>query len=382
MKKDIYDSIIIGGGFYGLYIADFIASQGKRVLLCEYEDSCMTHASYNNQARIHSGYHYPRSLLTGMRSCLSFPRFIKEFPDCVIDDFAKYYAIGRILGKVTAQQFQNFCQHIGAPCQPAPSNICRLFNSHYIEAVFDAREFAFDATILRDNILQRCASNGVEICTGTQVLEFRQIAGGGLETDITSKKEGGLFTIRCRNLYNCTYARINKLNAASGIRLIPLKHEMTEMALVEVPEEIQNRGFTVMCGPFFSIMPFPSRQLYTLSHVRYTPHYEWYDKEENDTYTDAYRILAEDPKHSYYQAMVHDAARYMPSIGKTVYRDSLWEVKTVLPISEVDDSRPILFKSNYAGISGYHCIMGGKIDNIYDCMDFIRQIERNGPSSS
>lgn len=29
MKKDIYDSIIIGGGFYGLYIADFIASQGK-----------------------------------------------------------------------------------------------------------------------------------------------------------------------------------------------------------------------------------------------------------------------------------------------------------------------------------------------------------------
>ena len=85
---------------------------------------------------------------------------------------------------------------------------------------------------------------------------------------------------------------------------------------------------------------------------------------------------------SSYQAMVHDAARYMPSIGKTVYRDSLWEVKTVLPISEVDDSRPILFKSNYAGISGYHCIMGGKIDNIYDCMDFIRQIERNGPSSS
>ncbi len=93
MKKDIYDSIIIGGGFYGLYIADFIASQGKRVLLCEYEDSCMTHASYNNQARIHSGYHYPCSLLTGMRSCLSFPRFIKEFPDCVIDDFAKYFTL-------------------------------------------------------------------------------------------------------------------------------------------------------------------------------------------------------------------------------------------------------------------------------------------------
>lgn len=29
MKKDIYDSIIIGGGFYGLYIADLLPLRAR-----------------------------------------------------------------------------------------------------------------------------------------------------------------------------------------------------------------------------------------------------------------------------------------------------------------------------------------------------------------
>jgi len=103
---DRYDVLVIGGGFFGLYIAEYHALAGQKVLVCEKETECMSHASYVNQARVHSGYHYPRSLLTAMRSCISFPRFVAEFPDCIDRDFEKYYAIGRILGKVTAKQFE------------------------------------------------------------------------------------------------------------------------------------------------------------------------------------------------------------------------------------------------------------------------------------
>ena len=91
-----YDSIVIGGGFFGLYTGEFLALRGEKVLVCEQYPQCMTRASYNNQARVHSGYHYPRSLLTAMRSCISFPMFIKEFGDCVKSDFDKYYGIGAI----------------------------------------------------------------------------------------------------------------------------------------------------------------------------------------------------------------------------------------------------------------------------------------------
>jgi hypothetical protein len=40
----------------------------------------------------------------------------------------------------------------------------------------------------------------------------------------------------------------------------------------------------------------------------------------------------------------------------------------VLPRSETDDSRPILFRPDH-GIPNYHVVLGGKIDNVYDVAD-------------
>ena len=166
---------------------------------------------------------------------------------------------------------------------------------------------------------------------------------------------------------------INAVNIRSGIDMISLKHEMTEMALVQIPKELNGCGVTVMCGPFFSLMPFPSRSCHSFSHVRYTPHYEWHDRNDKP-YVDAHRHYAQVEKHSAWGAMWRDAARYIPILQETRYLDSIWEVKTVLPRSESDDSRPILFRPNH-GVQGYHCIMGGKIDNIYDA---VSEIDRLG----
>ena len=54
------------------------------------------------------------------------------------------------------------------------------------------------------------------------------------------------------------------------------------------------------------------------------------------------------------------------------YRESIFEIKTILPSSAVDDSRPFLWKPDH-GIPGFHCLLGGKIDNVYDALDVIKQ---------
>ena len=106
--------------------------------------------------------------------------------------------------------------------------------------------------------------------------------------------------------------------------------------------------------------------MYTLSHVRYTPHFHWYDG--GTKYQPAYEICANAIRRTAFPAMMRNTARYMPAVKSSRYHDSLWDVKTVLPRSETDDSRPILFRAHY-GMPNLFVIMGGKIDNVYDVAD-------------
>jgi hypothetical protein len=110
--------------------------------------------------------------------------------------------------------------------------------------------------------------------------------------------------------------------------------------------------------------------------VRYTPHHAWHDGPE--PYVDPYEHLVKAQRRSHFPQMVRDASRYLPALADCQYRDSLWEVKTVLPASEQDDSRPILYYRDY-GVPGLTCILGGKLDNIYDLLQEVRA-DHAGPA--
>ena len=350
-----------------MYLANHLGNQGHKVKLVEKEAEFMTRASYGNQARVHNGYHYPRSVLTALRSRISFPRFVNEFRDCIDSEFEKYYLIGNPLGKVSAKQFLRFCERIGAQCELAPNRIKALTNPSLIEACYSTVEYAFDAIKLRDMMIERLVESRVDYSLNTSVESVKQQDDGLLVEMIHEGTDPE--TVYADHVFNCTYSRINYVAAHSGIHLVPLKHEMTEMCLVDVPDQLKKLGITVMCGPFFSVMPFPPAGLHSFSHVRYTPHYEWRDSEDS-IYEDAHAKHISAQRNSAWRYMQKDAARYIPILSECTYQRSIWEVKTILPRSESDDSRPILFMPNH-GMRGFHCIMGGKIDNVYDAVEAI-----------
>ncbi len=374
LKEDKYDVIVIGAGFYGCFVAIELSKQGKTVALLENEADIMQRASYNNQARIHQGYHYPRSVLTAFRSRFNFNRFAKEFNESVFSEFDMYYAIGKIASKVNANQFSVFCKRIGAPLQKASKQISSLFDPNLIEAVFKVREYAFDAVKLKKQIIISLDKEGVDIGLNCRALKIRQ-SDTLLKLDYTDKgKESRLIS---KYIFNCTYSSINQINDASNLKLVALKHELTEMAVVEMPEELVNFGFTVMDGPFFSIMPFPARGLHTLSHVRYTPHNYWQD-DTDKAYFNPQQFINNNrfkipPGNSYYVHMLKDAQRYIPALKDCRYIDSMWEIKTVLPQSEIDDSRPILFRRSDK-LNNVISIMGGKIDNVFDIKERLKKL--------
>jgi glycine/D-amino acid oxidase-like deaminating enzyme len=357
-----YPHIIIGGGTYGCFAALKLAELhgGGSVVIVEQESEIMQRASYNNQARVHNGYHYPRSLLTALRSRINAPRFLAEFKDAIFTSSEQYYAVSRRQSNVTASQFAQFCRRIGADLRPAPAEVKKLFNDEFIEAVFGVTEHAFDADKLRECLRERIAGAGIKVLTQTEASRIRP--GAMLVVETQDLHSGEPRTLRGRYLYNCTYSRLNQILSQSGLQTIHLQHEATEIALVELPPRLRNLSVTVMCGPFFSVMPFPPLGLSTLSHVSYTPHYEWADEPAADGYSPHSPAF---PLPTRFDRMRRDAARYVPALREMSYVRSLWEIKTILPQSGVNDSRPILFKRDPAA-PNVVSILGSKIDNIYD----------------
>lgn len=358
------DAVIIGGGFYGAAIAIYLVKQRglKRIVLVERESALLTRASYNNQARVHNGYHYPRSFTTAYRSRVNLPRFVRDWPEAVKQDFTKLYAIARRNSKVTAKQFVRFCKEIGAKIELADQSLRQLFEPHLIEEVFVVEEYAFDSSKLANWTESELTECGVEIHLGTCVTAISKDS----ETlkVVMQKKDGGEDVIVSRYVFNCTYSGLNQFVGDFPGTHTHLKHEITEMALMQAPLALKGLGITVMDGPFFSMMPFPVRGLHTLSHVRYTPHLHWDDQQG----INPYQKLIDYERDTRVDRMVRDVERYLPAVQDAKYVDSLFEVKTVLVKNEGDDGRPILFEK-HPELPGCYSILGGKIDNIYDVLE-------------
>jgi glycine/D-amino acid oxidase-like deaminating enzyme len=359
MSTPHYDVIVIGGGFYGCSLALFFRQHHPNILLLEKETDLLQRASLHNQARVHQGYHYPRSYMTALRSRANYAHFLDNYADCIDQSFDKLYAIAKHNSKVTSRQFSLFCKRIGAPLKPASKAVKKLFNPHLIEDIFQVEEVAFNAKRLKEMLANQLASSRITVRLKTEVTRLAPQADGKINV-ITPHE-----TLTANKVINATYANINTLLHASHLPPLPIKYELTEMALVETPPELSQTGITVMDGPFFSIMPYPAEKLHSLSHVRYTPHLSW----TKQTQASAFGQDVTHPTH--YPYMIKDAQRYLPSLKKTTYQRSFYEIKALLQQHEVDDGRPILYRNHY-GINNFAVIMGGKIDNIYDILALIQ----------
>ncbi len=355
------DVVIIGGGFYGACLALFYRSVADNVIILEAEDDLLTRASFVNQARVHTGFHYPRSFLTARRSLALYQRFATDFGPAVVDDFAMLYAIARTRSKITAHRFEKMFADLGAPFEAATRADHALFDDALVEAVYRCKEFAFDAAKLRALLKERLAQSGVRVMTGARV------------TAVDVRTDPKAITVAVENhgtfsggtVIDATYGLFSNRPDAEPLPF-QLKFEQTEVALITPPAELDGVGITVMDGPFFSTMPFPAKDAYSLTHVRYTPHKVWLSGEAPPP--------ASDRPQSRWLHMIRDSARFVPCIKDATWRESLFETKTVLLRNERDDGRPILLE-RHPERRNFMMVLGGKVDNIYDLFDALIEQE-------
>lgn len=364
-----YDKVIIGAGLYGLYSALFCGKKGQNVLVLECDPTPFRRATYINQARVHQGYHYPRSVSTAMKSAGYFERFNIDYNFCINREFEKVYATSSEYSWSDGEQFKSFCKAANILCEELHPE--RFFKEGMCDGAFLTREYTYDAMILKNYFLEQLSSYGnVTIQYGVRITNIEKLQDTYLIYCEDKKKYQTAF------LLNATYAATNQILDMLGHEKFGIKYELCEIILCDVNETLKNYGFTVMDGPFFSIMPFGKTGLHSLTSVTFTPHTTSYNevpifscqKESNGYCNEKYLGNCNDciakPKTAF-PYMENLAHKYLKDEYEFIYKESLFSMKPILMSSEIDDSRPTVIRT-YSKNPTCVGVLSGKINTVYD----------------
>ncbi len=385
------DKIIIGAGLYGLYSALYCAKKGQEVVVLEIDPAPFMRATYINQARVHMGYHYPRSLSTAVKSAGYFKRFTEDYGFCIHQKFQQIYATSSHFSWTDAREFKKFCKDAAIPCTDYP--VGQYFREGVCDGAFLTEEYTYDAHILRDYLLEELAKYpNVKINCSRTVTSIDKC---GKVFEVRALYQGGEERYEAPFVLNATYASVNQvLDRVHGIETedFKLKYELCEIILCKVNDKLRDIGLTVMDGPFFSIMPFGKTGYHSLTSVTFTPHETSYERVpdfacvnkglcsvregENGNAAPLSGIWlgnCNECKHrpeSAWEYMSALARKYMLDEYEFVYEKSLFSMKPILKASEVDDSRPTVIKVSSVEPT-FVSVLSGKINTVYDLDEFL-----------
>lgn len=368
--KPEYDRIIFGAGLYGLYSALYCGRKGDAVLVLEHDNTAFKRATYINQARVHMGYHYPRSFSTAVKSAGYFNRFNEDYGFCILKKFDQVYATSSEFSWSNAAQFKKFCEAAKIKCEEVPVN--KYFNEGYCDGAFLTEEYTYDAQILKSFFLEELKKYPkVEIKYGCKL---RKIENDGQKFEINL--EDGTIVKSCFVL-NSTYASVNQiLDKCVKNEKFNIKYELCEIILCNVSDKLKNVGLTVMDGPFFSIMPFGKTGYHSLTAVTFTPHVACKEllpqfdcQQRSSGYCSSSQLgncndcLAKPESAWPYMSCL--ARKYMHEDLKFEFDHTLFSMKPILLASEVDDSRPTVIRI-HSRQPTFVSVLSGKINTVYD----------------
>lgn len=373
-----YDKIIIGAGIYGMYSALYCGRKGQHILVLECDPAPFGRATYINQARVHQGYHYPRSLSTAMKSAKYFERFHKDYGFCINSEFEKVYATSAEYSWSSGEQFKKFCRAADIPCEEL--NPEKFFKKGMCDGAFLTREYTYDAMVLRDYFVDQLAKlANVEIRYHARIERMEKLQ------DVYEITLEDSATFQTGFLLNAAYASTNQISAMLGYDKFKIKYELCEIILCDVNDALKPYGLTVMDGPFFSIMPFGITGDHSLTSVTFTPHATSYEElprfacqaesggDCSPTHLGNCNTCPAKPK-SAYPYMSNLARKYLREEFAFSYKGSLFSMKPILMSSEIDDSRPTVIRT-YAKNPTCVGVLSGKINTVYDLDEVLSNAE-------
>lgn len=373
----MYDKIILGAGLYGLYSALFCAKQNQKILVLEYDDAPFKRATYINQARVHMGYHYPRSYSTAIKSAGYFKRFNEDYGFSILTKFDQIYATSANFSWTGAKEFKKFCHAAKIRCD----DVCpdQYFLPGMCDGAFLTEEYTYDAQILKHYYLKELSNYpNVEILYSSRIEKIYRTS-----THYRIYIKGHSSPFESDYVLNATYASVNQILHQLEFEPFKIKYELCEIIICDIQGGcLENIGITVMDGPFFSIMPFGKTGFHSLTSVTFTPHLTSYDilptfecQQISNGFCSPVQLgncndCRQAPKTSW-DYMSNLAKKYLRKEYSFRYCHSLYSMKPILKMSEIDDSRPTIIKY-FSKDPTFVSILSGKINTVYDLDEILK----------
>ena len=330
-----FDYLIIGGGFYGSYLAK-ILGRNKKVLLIDKNISLMRAASFANQTRLHEGAHYLKSMDTAKSSSYYTSKLKKQFPEIIIPNRKHYYALPESYNSISSDEFAQKCEILGINFHKINERILSIPHTTY-----NVLEDNYDPSKLRKSIIDKINFANVEIKLNTSVVDVESKLSRFIVTLSDSSK------VYVNNVFNVTYTEVNEIN-----KLFKIEEEQTVTEYVEIPllymPIFSRQALTVIDGPYLSLTPFGLSKLHNLTSVIYSHHPAEKNLQNRETFKNF--ILKQ------------FSLLMLPKYQNFTYHGTLSSKKITLKSNDALDSRPLIIKK----FGNYTQIMGTKISNIIE----------------
>lgn len=339
---------VAGAGIYGATVAIRLAEQGHSVRLFD-PLGILRAASAINQYRVHSGYHYPRSLETIQETLEARAEFIRAFKPAIVRNSRHYYAIPKEGSRTAPDLYERVMKEQGLPlkaCRP------QWMNFDFIDRCYEVDENIYDPDLLR----------------------------GLIETQVRALRipfEQKEFRAAMRDDFDFVVWATYGLGPSRRTFKIA-KFQVAEKMLIELPAALQHVALVVVDGPFTAFDPYGSSGLSLFGSAKNTNH--WTTTDPDEAIPEPYAGILNEPKFrpvpfTRFEAMREDCCESVPGAKDAKYIGSRFTIRVVEDNPEHD--RRILYLQETA--PGELHIFSGKVVSAVKAARLVcERIARNG----
>lgn len=323
---------VLGGGFYGCHIAVELIRAGHEIELHEVQGRIFGGASGKIPARLHLGFHYPRSKKTRDACQKHVPEFMEHYRRFTKTVRTNIYAIAENSSMVDYPQY-----------------VDTLNGEVSFSEIQDLQAFGLK------NVEGAVLTSERHIITDDVKTYFERT----LARNIVYRKEAG--TVDSPD-YDLTVDATFCANDSAGID----RYEPCVVGLLGGPTDV---AVTIMDGPFSSLYPWnEKRGLSSLSSAKWTPF-----SKKCKTWEEAKYILdhlsREEIRDQAY-GMFADLAQYYPTLKRDYhFVDSMVSIRA-MPLSGADTRLVDIVKIGERAVR----VRAGKIDAIVQAANAIKKM--------